>query len=171
MDANLVRSSSPRLEPHPAEPSGTRRVRRNHKVLFNGPLGDRWASFGEKINTRHFLAVGTVSSDGAFDSPRGRFELAPNERKVLFAHAPLLELSRELLIGHIALRDDHRPGSIFVQPVNDPGATLATDALKIRTVVQKRVDQRAAAPARGGMHHHSGCLIDNDTVLILVQNV
>ena len=60
-----------------------------------------------------------------------------------------------------------QPGGIFINAVNNAGATLAADAgQRIAAMGQQRIDQRARRRAGGRMHHHARGFVDHDQIAV-----
>ncbi len=79
-------------------------------------------------------------------------------------------------MGRVILGDQDDAGGLLVQTVDDAGTKVATHLGERIQVVQQRVDQRAVVAhvlrrSRSGMHHHSGRLVDDRQVLVLMQDV
>jgi hypothetical protein len=78
----------------------------------------------------------------------------------------------QILVGPVGFGHHDRPRGVFIQPVNDAGTLHPANARQgIATVGQQRIHQRAAHIAGSRMHHHPRCLIDDDQMLVLVQDI
>lgn len=62
-----------------------------------------------------------------------------------------------------AARDNHQPGRVFVEPMNDPATGQLSEA---RSMVQERVLQGPIRMTRCRMHDQPGRLVDDNQVLI-----
>ena len=71
----------------------------------------------------------------------------------------------------VVLRDDHQTRCAAVEPMDDPGSLLASNAAQVSDVMQERVDERAVSMTSGGMDDHSSGFVDNQQVTILVDDV
>ena len=95
---------------------------------------------------------------------------APHQRDVLLLDLAIVELPRELLVRRVVLGDDHQSRRAAVEPMHDARPLLAADAAQIVDMMQQRVDQRAAGVAGRRMHDHSGRLVDDDEIAVLVDD-
>src|SRR3990167_5922817 len=73
--------------------------------------------------------------------------------------------------GPIMLCHNHHPGGIFVQSMDNPGAPLPSDSLKIRTEMEQGIHKGSALPTGSRMNHHAGGLIHYQAVLIFEENI
>jgi hypothetical protein len=69
------------------------------------------------------------------------------------------------MLGH-----NHDTRGVLVQPVDNSGASLSSDTLKVWTVVEKGVDQGTSRIPSGRMNHHARGFIDDDEIFILMEN-
>ena len=72
----------------------------------------------------------------------------------------------------VGLGDDHQPGGVLVEPVDDARPLHPADARQRRAAMaDQRIDQRAVGMARRGMDDEAGGLVDDDEVLVLEHDV
>ena len=157
--ADLVRT--PRVDRHLAE-------RERWHVMRAGDPGDRVA--GVFRPRRHLLAVRRVAADGGIDAA-ACLHVAPHQRDVFLLDFVIVELSRELVVGRIVLRDDHKPGGPTIEAVHDAWPELASHSAQVRQVVQQRVHDRARGMTCAGMDDHAGGLVEDGEVTILVDDI
>jgi hypothetical protein len=119
---------------------------------------------------RHFVAVHGVSTDRCIDAS-SRLHDAPYEGDVFLLHLPIVKLAGEFVMSRVVLGYHHQAGGAAIEPMHDSGPFLASDAAQIRDVMKQRVDQRPTRVARGRMYDHSGRLVDDDEVLVLVPDL
>ena len=80
-----------------------------------------------------------------------------------------MELPRQLVVRSVVLRDDHQQ-TAAVEAMDDSGPLFTADAAQVADVVEQRVHQRAAGMAGRRMHDHSGRLVDDHEIAILVDD-
>ena len=84
-----------------------------------------------------------IASDRRVDAA-SRHHLAPHERDIFLLDLAIVELTRELLVRLVVLRNDHQPRRAAIEAVHDARTLLAADAAEIVDVVQERVDERSS---------------------------
>jgi hypothetical protein len=114
-----------------------------------------------RVADPHLLAVLRVPSDGSIDEPGVRHDATVDERDVAAIDEPLLDAGRQSALGVVVL----------VEPVHDARALVARERSEVVAVRKKRVDERPAPVAVGGMHHHPGGLGEHDHVVVLEADV
>ena len=78
----------------------------------------------------------------------------------------------ETLVGAVSLCRHHHPRCVLVEPVDNAGPHDSANAGQARAAMcDQCVDQRAGWAARGRMDDHSGCLVDDDKMFILKQDI
>src|SRR6266545_2470542 len=171
MHPDLVSTPGPRAQLQQRHPTVRFCPCVKHKPVFNAPLGDRFSRRVKKMNTRHPFPIRAVAADRPVNNPLLRFHLATNQSEVFFLYSAILELRQETLQCERVLRNDHDAGRVLVQTMNDSGSALAADSLQVRTVVQKRIDQRSGEPTRGRMNHDPWGFINREAIRIFVENL
>ena len=100
---------------------------------------------------RHPLAVRGMGTDHPLDQVAVAAGDARDDRKILLADRPLLELSCEPRVGAVVLGDDQKTGGFPVKAVDDPGPVVAADRGKFIEVELECIDQRSRpVPFRRG---------------------
>ena len=80
-------------------------------------------------------------------------------------------LVRQPPVGLVVLGHDEQAGRVLVQPVNNPRAQGASDALKVVAQRHERVGEGPVGMAGSGMDREPGRLVDDDDVAVLVDHV
>lgn len=112
----------------------------------------------------HFFAVDGVAGDFFFDHAGFFGEMPGSEREVFFQYIAPGELFGERLVGQVIFGDHEAAAGFFVESVHDAGALCAADARERGTMVEQRIDERAAGVARSGVHHHSGRFVEHQEI-------
>src|SRR5262249_11198675 len=152
---------------HTAGGNGDVQERDAMQVL--GLRDSRHRAAGPSRPGRHLLAIAGIAPDRRVDAPSLLHE-SPDERDVFLLDFAILELPGELVMRRVVFCSDHDAGGAPIQSVHDPGSEFAADTAEIVHVVQQRVDDRAAAVTRPGVHHHAGGLVDHHDVGVLVKD-
>ena len=158
VDANLMRSAG-----------GDRDVQQRDapQVLRLGDTRDRAPR--TPCAGGHLLPVAGVASDRLVDAASG-LDDAPDERDVFLLDLAVVELTRELAMRRVILRDHHHARRAAIEPVHDPRPELSTDSAQVVHMVEQRVDERAAGMPGRGVDDHSGRLVEHDDVGVLIQD-
>src|SRR5919201_2772453 len=77
--------------------------------------------------------------------------------QVTATHLPRLDLRRKPAMGLAGARDDHQPGGVLIESVDDPGAPRRAAAEQ----VAQRVDECGPALPRRGVDDEPGGLVDH----------
>ena len=93
-----------------------------------------------------------------------------HEGQVPLLHPARLELRLQAPQRRLGLGHYQAPGGFLVEPMHDPGAELASDPEKAPDLVQEAVHHGARGDARPGMDGHSGRLVDDEEIAVLVQH-
>ena len=112
-----------------------------------------------------------MASDRTINLPTGFFHPAPNQCDIFFLHGSVFELKDEILISRVCLRYDHDAGSIFIQPVNDARPTYTSDTSKVRAPMNQCVNESSRPMTCSRVDRDPRCLIDDNAVQVLVQDV
>jgi len=118
---------------------------------------------------RHPFAIGRMPSQCVLDGDAIARDNSLHNRKVNFLHRARLELRRQRGLRERRPRDDHHARGFLVEAMDD-ARTHHTVRLGHRGQLGKsceqRVNQGRMRTARGGMHRHSGGLVDHDQLAI-----
>ena len=122
-------------------------------------------------NDGHLFSVAWIAADGRVDDPVRRRDDVGSERKIDLADRPLLELTLDMETGPFGEGDDHEPGRVSVQSVDDTGAALPSHAGELAKACEERVDGGAGRVTGARVHDHAGRLVDNHQLIILIDDV
>ena len=96
---------------------------------------------------------------------------AVDQREVcLFDHSILKRLAQPRM-SPVVLCDDQKPGSPFVDPVDNPRPAFPSGPGQILKLEQQAVDQRVSLRTCTRMHHETGRLFDNSQVIVFVNDL
>lgn len=73
-------------------------------------------------------------------------------------------------MGAVVLGDDDAAGGVFVEPVDDAGASFTAYAGEVVAVMEEGVDEGAVGIAGGGVYDEAGGFVDDEDVAILVED-
>lgn len=123
-----------------------------------------------------FLAKAGIAAQGDVNDAFGRFGPAKNQGQVNLLDRSGLELLLQLAQRGRGPSDNHQPGGIPVQPVDDAGpvgcaGVILHQAGQIRVAGQQGIDQGAAGMPLRRVNDHPGRLVDDDQIVIFVNNV
>ena len=96
---------------------------------------------------------------------------AVDECQVFFLDAAELELKSQLVMDALVLGDDQEAGRVAIEPVDDSGPVFAGKRGKPIEVELERVDQRAPPVSPRRMGDHSGRLVDDRQMLVVVDDL
>ena len=107
-----------------------------------------------------------MAADRRVDRHRLR-DVAAHHREVLARDAARGELAHEIGLRLRRARDDHQAAGVLVEPVHD---ARARDRGELGVAMQERVQQRAVAVARAGMHDQPRRLVEHERRVVLVHD-
>jgi hypothetical protein len=107
---------------------------------------------------------------GAINDPFVLYHPPPHKGSIFFSDSPIFKLQGKVTKRFFMLGHNHDTRGVLVQPVDNSGASLSSDALQVRTVMEKGVDQGASRITSGRMNHHARGFIDDNKILILMKN-
>src|SRR6266851_8880214 len=96
---------------------------------------------------------------------------ALNDRQVRLADAARFECSLQRDQGLLVLGHHQAAGGVLVEAVNQTRPQLRADSRPRATAVKQSIDQRPLPVSGAGMDDHSGLLVEDDDVLVLVEHV
>jgi hypothetical protein len=129
---------------------------------------DGLSAFGDDS---HPFPIAWVATEGRVDDTARRRNDPIRESQVDLLDRPLLELSLEMKTGTLGESDNHQPGSVLVEAVDNPWATLASHSSKLVEACQKGIHEGAGWMAWGRMDHHPSRLVDDNDLVILINDV
>ena len=180
-----------RLAVRPVADHGTAQTRQMHADLMRPPRLD--ATFEERrrrgagrdgddppvrdrelaplLDDRHALAVDRMATDEVLDSSGVEAGTTVDDREIRLLDVPMGgERPDESVHRGLRLGDDKQTARVLVEAVDDAGARHAADARERRTVVEKRVDERAGEVSRRRMYDEAGRLVDADEIVVFVDD-
>ncbi len=107
---------------------------------------------------------GTINDPLFLDHP------TPHKGNIFFSDSPIFKLKGKVTKRFFMLGHNHDTRGVLVQPVDDSGASLSSEARQVRTVIEEGVDQGAVSIPSGRMNHHARGFIDDDEIIILMKN-
>jgi hypothetical protein len=69
-----------------------------------------------------------MPGNGKVDSPTFMGNYAMNQGNIFLFDGSIFELLRKRLMGHIVFGNNHEPGGVFIEPVNDAGPECSPNA-------------------------------------------
>lgn len=137
------------------------------------PIGASFSSFGQHDAAAggHARATFGVAPDRQVDAPVSFLQHALHERDISFLDLAPPERLAKLRVRKVILRNQDHAGSVFIQPVNDPGTQSVCSLGQLLPPPKQRVDQRPASNPRAGMNRHASGLIHCDDVFILIKQI
>jgi hypothetical protein len=111
-----------------------------------------------------------MSSNSRIDQTFFLSELPIGDGQIDFLYSAILKLLDQLLISLIILRDNHHPGCILIQAVNDAWPQDTVNSTKVVTMVEEGIDQRARRISRSRMNNHPSWLINDDHGRIFIED-
>ena len=118
-----------------------------------------------------FLALLLVAGEREVDDVGVELRLALDDGEVEFLDVPPLELPADPAAGGFVLDDDHDPGGVAVEPVDDSRPHFVVGLGQGVAVVDECVDEGAAHVAACGMDDDVGLLVDDEDVVVFVDDV
>jgi hypothetical protein len=106
----------------------------------------------------------TIASDRSLDPPPPGPGPAVHEREVDALERPSPDEGAEPVVGLLAAGDDHQPGGVPVETVDDAGALGRPSGQP----VEQAVDERAGAVTGPGVYDEACRLVHDEQVLVLV---
>ena len=107
-----------------------------------------------------------VAADRRLDRPAARTRAAADEREIPTLEAPPPDEPLKPAVRLGGPRDDHQPGCVAVEPVDDAGALLLPAGGGIQR--EQSVDEGARRVPRRRVHDQPSGLVDDEEVLVLV---
>ena len=92
------------------------------------------------------------------------------QSQVRLLHPPCFQLGHQGMLGDVGPGDHQEPTRVAIQAMDDPRPLLTADAAEIGDVMEKGIHQGSARVARRRMDNHTGRLVDDDEVLVLIEN-
>ena len=117
---------------------------------------------------RHARSPDRVASDRPVDMPCGVLDVPMHQRPIGLLDLPALKLAGEGLMSGVGTGHHDDAAGVFVQTVDNARPQLAAQFRQTPEVVQKRIHKGARVVTCAGMHHHTGRLVDDHQVGILV---
>ena len=139
---------------------GVRRQQLEHPEVGAG-LARRAAA------NRPALGGPVVASQGGVDRPGSRARMALDQRQIGAPHLSRLDLPRQPAVGLVAARDEHQPGGVLVEAMDDPGPLRI---LAAGEQISQHVDERRAAVPRSRVDDQAGGLLDHRQPLVGVDD-
>ena len=121
---------------------------------------------------RHPLAGHGVAADRPI--PRACISTGPaeDESEVGFFRFPVTELSAEFAVGSIIFRGDENAGGFAIETVNDAGTIGGASGGELAfTMVKEGGGEGSGGATCTGVDVHSGSLVDDEDVLVLMEDV
>ncbi len=87
-------------------------------------MGDRVfaaAAFTPRLNHCHLFAVKAGTTDRSRNGPERRYWMAPNNREINPLNRMVGKLAGKPFMCDVRFGDDQQPGSVLVDPMDDPG--------------------------------------------------
>ncbi len=159
MHANLVRAPSFEFDVQQAE---------SIEAAVNSIKRERDAT---ATNDCHASAMAWIARNGLIDFTAIFFQLSVNQSDIGFENFAGAKLIGETLVRAFGFGDDHEPGSILVQAVNNAGSRFSATTRQLLKVKRQGIGQRARSDSRGRMNDHRCRLIYDDQVVVFVNNV
>src|SRR3990172_11932901 len=126
------------------------------RETFQGTVfGDSCTPFFQGDNTHQF-SVSRIASNGSLDAAGWRWRFSINQGQINLFDLARFKLLLQPAMRPLVLCDNNQPGSIFVQPVDNPRALLPANPLKFWNVTKSSVDQSASVMPGRGMNNHPG---------------
>ena len=105
-----------------------------------------------------------VAADRRLDPSTPGARPAADERQVVALDLPARNQILKSLVGLVRARHDEEPGSVTVEPVDDPGPVSSPPPDR----PDEAVDERSASVPRSRVHDDAGRLVDDQQMLVLV---
>ena len=131
------------------------------------PMGD--GAFSAGAQHGHLLAIGGAATNLRVERA-GRRRGTVDDGDVGLAEVVDGKGLGERLISTVVLSDDHDAGGIHIQPMDDAGALLATNATKVGAMPEESIDQSTVTVAAGGVDDQSGRFVEGQKVVVFVEN-
>ena len=114
----------------------------------------------------HALPVVLVPCDRRVDADRTGVQMAPRQRRVAPMHPARRDGGAEPPVGKIGFGDDHEPGRIPVEPMDDSGPPFGASG-EGGAPGDQRIHQGVVPMAGRRMNYQTGRLVDDGEVLVL----
>ena len=131
------------------------------------PMGD--GAFSAGAQHGHLLTVGGATTNLRIECA-GRRRGAVDDGDVGLAEVVDGKGLGERLISTVVLSDDHDTGGVHIQPMDDAGALLATNATKVGAMPKESIDQSTVTVAAGGVDDQSGRFIEGQEIIVFVED-
>ena len=131
------------------------------------PMGD--GAFSAGAQHGHLLAIGGAATNLRVECA-GRRRGAVDDGDVGLAEVVDGKGLGKRLISPIILGNDHDTGGVHIQPMDDAGALLATNATKVGAMPEESIDQSTVTVAAGGVDDQSGRFVEGQKVVVFVEN-
>lgn len=134
------------------------------------------AIFGDSRATRaeactHAGAPPRIARDCTRNPALLLFHVAMNQCQIYLLHFSVVKLCGEALMRTICASDHDRSAGIAIKAVNDAGPQIAVKCWKRAEMVKKSVDESASRVPRSCMNDHTGGLVNDNYICILIQNL
>lgn len=149
------------------------RLRVNQSKVMEAPADPVEGNGFAGSNSIHFHPdpVHRIAADGSLDFAAFGFHATVDKSLITLVHAPGFELGRQLAMRDVVLGNQDDAGSHLVQTMDNSRPQLPTHGRKaVAQVVKQSIDKRAGFCSRANVHRHSGRLIDNSQVFVLIQD-
>jgi len=143
------------------------------EFLKNCPVGARDAGvlqFAGRTGGHSYAAL-EIACDGKLDSASRGGEFTLHESKIGFVDGARAEVFGKFGVSEIVFGNENGTAGVFVEAVNDTGTQKIFGLRERLAASEKRVDERAARTPCSSVDGHSGGLIDDDEIVVLVENV
>ena len=92
--------------------------------------------------------------------------------KIFLRDLPVVKLAREFSMSLIGSCDHHQTRSFSIESMNNSWAVFPSDARKLITMAQQRVDESVlGCSSWGRMYDHSSLFGDHDDLIILMDQI
>ena len=120
---------------------------------------------------RHALSVSRVARDWLVHRESIGSKVAPGHRRVPPSDTPRRDCRAQSAVGELGASYDQQPGSILVEPMDQPSALWGAPGSQLSSAPDKGIYEGSGPVAGGGMNDHSSRLVHDEQIVILINDV